>query len=546
VDLDGRLRRFLEEIRPGEPGLALAVTRGDRMVWQGCAGLADLATGTPIDPDTRFHVVSLSKTYTAAVTVALAASGAPSLDDEVARHVRELPAHAAAITLRHLLSMTSGLRDAVEIERLRGVWDPSPSRLRDIFDLACRQRTVNAPPGTQYGYANVNFVLLEEALARATGQPAETLRQRLLYEPLGLTRTCARPHLGVVLPGLATPYARDGDGRWTQTTDLLGIAADQVTTTLHDLGRWLSALCRGTIGGVSVTATMAQRTRLGDGRAIHYGLGLAVRRYRGLTVLCHTGTQPGYKAHIAWLPERDVGIAILSNRDDTQPTRLAASMMEAICEPDFPDAHPAAGAAARLARSPLAGIDPEAVAGTYVGRSTGEWMALQIDDDGVLRGETLGDPIAAYADGDGAFRDADDYVAVAPVELRLQIESGRVSGCDVDLGGQRWRARREPTPAVTPADLAAYVGRYESAEMASRHEVTLGADGLVIHYGPGVDGGRAFAMTPIAPDIFLVRPRAAGVVHRHVFVFERDGAGDVVAARVTMERLKAVRIARVA
>ena len=106
--------------------------------------------------------------------------------------------------------------------------------------------------------------------------------------------------------------------------------------------------------------------------------------------------------------------------------------------------------------------------------------------------------------------------------------------------------RRHEPPWYTPEALAAFAGCYESGEIDSRHRVRVHGTGLVVEYGLGGDGGRAFAMKPIAPDVFLVEPTGPGIAYRHVFRFERDGAGAVMGAVVTMERLKGVRLARTA
>src|SRR4030095_7594733 len=103
----------------------------------------------PIGPRTRFHIVSVSKTFMAAGVLVLPARGALRRDAGVRHHLPEVPPEASpggALTIRHLLSMTSGLRDVLEIERLRGVWGTAPSRTRDLLDLAGRITGLSAPP----------------------------------------------------------------------------------------------------------------------------------------------------------------------------------------------------------------------------------------------------------------------------------------------------------------------------------------------------------------------------------------------------------------
>ena len=527
--------------RADEPGLAVSVTRGPDVVARHCVGLASLEHAIPISPRTRFHIVSVSKTFTAAAVLVLAARGELKLDDQVRRHIPELPEGITA-TVRHLLSMTSGLRDVLELERLRGVWDATPSRPRDLLELAYRQTEVSAPAGAQYMYANVNVLLLEEVIARASGMSAEAFRRATLYEPLGLPATGARPHDGVVVPDLAEPYVPDAKGHWSRAVNLLGIAADPLVTSLDDLTRWLLALRSGTVGGVPVRAAMAERSRLRNGQPVYYGLGLAVRRYRGLTVLCHTGSQPGYKAHIAFAPERDIGLAVLSNREDTPPSTLAAAIMDRLIEDTFPQPHPIGAAGRRLAETNITKAQMKAIDGRYVDLASGEWMTLRIED-GVVCGETLGDPFFLYHEGNRVFRDGDDYRATVPVELRVDFERDDVV-CRLNLGGQAMTLLRCAHPVRAPDALAAFAGTYENSEIGSRHHIRVEGRELVIEYGLGGDGGRTFVMEPIAADAFLVRPTAPGIAYRHLFRFERDAGGRVVSAVVTMERLKNVRLAR--
>ena len=99
-----------------EPGVAVSVVRGGDVIAQRYVGLASLAYRIPIGPETRFHIVSVSKTFIAATVLVLAARGALTLDDPIRRHLPELPAEIT-VTIRHLLSMTSGLRDVLEIGR---------------------------------------------------------------------------------------------------------------------------------------------------------------------------------------------------------------------------------------------------------------------------------------------------------------------------------------------------------------------------------------------------------------------------------------------
>jgi CubicO group peptidase (beta-lactamase class C family) len=523
------------DVKDSEPGVALGAIRDGRVVLQWCAGRASLEHGVAIRPSTRFHVVSITKTFTAAAVLALAARGEITLDDAIERYVPELPAaRGGALTIRHLLSMTSGLYDSLELERLRGVWRPSPERERDLLDLLLAQDQRSFAPGSQYAYCNANFVLLDEIIRRVTGLEADQVRSREIYSALGLERTGRRSHDGVVLADLADGYVPDGEGGWRRGTDLLGISGDVVTSTLDDMLVWLLALARGTVAGIPITEAMATRTALTSGEHAYYGLGLAVRRYRGLTVLCHSGSQPGYKAHLCYLPERHVGFVLLANREDMRPAAIATAALEALVV-DFPASHPRSRVLAHDA-------DTTTLAGEFVDLTGGEWLSLSTAD-GVLQVETLGDPAFLYPDGSGAYVDADDYNN-AHVPMRLRPDSRAADRLDVSLAGRACSFERCVDPRQTRDELAAFAGVYEHERAQVVHRVHLGESGLRVTYGGWFDRSRTFPMRAIHRDTFLVEATGPGVAHRHLFRFERGPSGEVRSAVLTLERLKGLRLER--
>jgi CubicO group peptidase (beta-lactamase class C family) len=221
--------------RDDEPGVAVSVTRGADVVARRHVGRAPRV---PIGPRTRFHIVSVSKTFLAAAVLVLGARGALRLDDDVRRHLPELPADVSpggALTIRHLLSMTSGLRDVLEIARLRGVWDTAPSRPCDLLDLARRITGVSAPRRPVRAQ--------RERCCWTSWSHAPACPGRFAapsVQPLGLVDTAARPHEASWSP-TRRAYVPDG-AVGGHATNLLGIAADPLTTSPEDLTRWVLAL----------------------------------------------------------------------------------------------------------------------------------------------------------------------------------------------------------------------------------------------------------------------------------------------------------------
>ncbi len=528
--------------KPNEPGGALAILQHGEIAFQHCFGLANLEHRIAISPTTRFHLVSATKTLTAAAILILQARGELALDDDLRHVLPELPAPLfdhGPITIHHLLSMTSGLRDGLEMLRLRGTWHTSPQREADILALGFAVQEANCPPGQRYLYNNTNFVLLAEIIRRVTGLEADAFRREAIYQPLGMRATGARASDDDVLPDLATGYVASETGAFVRGVHLLGIAGDVVTSCLEDMVTWVKALRAGGIGDVPVTARMAQRTTVSCGDELFYGLGLAVRDYRGHRLYCHSGSQPGYKVHIAYMPACDFGFVLLSNREEIRPAARCVEVIDILYRDAFPRPHAADSAAQALLNSELTPRQVELLAGTYIDAAAGEMMTIRLQN-GILRGDMLGVPLVLYPVGERCFVSGDDYQAEQPARLTFAVDArGEAITCDAVIGGLTGHFVKVVAPVLDQIALQAYAGRYENAQLGSLHTIELTPDGqLYIQYGSVFDGARKFPMVPVGRDHFLVRPTAPGIAYQHLFSFVRDAQDIIVAVAVSMERLK--------
>src|SRR5262249_56460039 len=136
----------------------------------------------------------------------------------------------------------------------------------------------------------------------------------------------------------------------------------------------------------------------------------------------------------------------------------------------------------RVAEAGFTTAQFQRIDGCYVDLESGEWLTLRMED-GVLRGETLGDPLFLYHAGDRVFRDGDDYRATVPVELRLDQEREDVV-CRLTLGGQSMTLRKCSDPLYSREALEAYVGAYEDSITGCRLRVRI-ESGLQVDYGLG-------------------------------------------------------------
>jgi CubicO group peptidase (beta-lactamase class C family) len=171
------------------PGAAVAVAREGEVLHIGTYGVRDVGTGEPITRDTAFYIASTSKQFTAACIAHLAQSGELSLDDDVRKYVPELPDYGDTITVRHLLTHRSGLRDFLELMIFAG-WDMDAEHDEQrALALICRQKELNFRPGSDFGYSNSGYFLLSEIVHRVSGSSLREYAEEKVFAPLGMNHS---------------------------------------------------------------------------------------------------------------------------------------------------------------------------------------------------------------------------------------------------------------------------------------------------------------------------------------------------------------------
>ena len=177
---------FQEWDTPGSPGAAVAVLKEGEIVFSRGYGSAQLEYGIPITPATIFHVASVSKQFTAFAVTLLAQEGRLSLDDDIRKHLPEVPDFGSTITLKHLLHHTSGLRDQWEALAMAGWRLDDVITTEHILSMVRNQKELNFEPGEEHLYCNTGYTLLGEIVARVTGQSFSAWTKENLFDPLGI------------------------------------------------------------------------------------------------------------------------------------------------------------------------------------------------------------------------------------------------------------------------------------------------------------------------------------------------------------------------
>src|SRR5262245_241428 len=194
-------------------GCSVAVGVDGKPVLTKGYGMADLEHDVKITPETIFEAGSVSKQFTAAAVLLLAREGKLSLDDSVRKYIPELPDYGVPLTIRHMLTHTSGLRDWGAIEAIAG-W-PRTTRTythAHVLDILSRQKALNFTPGEQWSYSNSGYNLAAIIVARVSGKPFAEFTAERIFQPLGMTHTSWRDDFTRIVKHRAIAYDRRADG----------------------------------------------------------------------------------------------------------------------------------------------------------------------------------------------------------------------------------------------------------------------------------------------------------------------------------------------
>ena len=301
------------------PGVSLAVVKDGKPLIVKGYGLANVEHQVAVKPETIFQSGSVGKQFTATAVMMLVEDGKISLDEKIAKYLGEVPETWANITVRHLLSHTSGMTDYPQDFDFR----------RDYTEDEILKRAKEIPvafkPGEKWQYSNLGYVTLGIIISKVTGKFYGEFLQERIFKPLGMT-TARILNEADIVPNRAAGYRlvkgelKNQD--WVSPT--VNTTADgSLYLTALDMIKWDEGLAMGKLLKKTSFDEMWTPVKLNDGKTHPYGFGWAVRSVNGLRVIEHGGAWQGFKAHIARFPENKLTVIVFANLIQTNQGKLA-------------------------------------------------------------------------------------------------------------------------------------------------------------------------------------------------------------------------------
>ncbi len=524
---------FASYDKPGSPGCALGVIKDGKLIYTRGYGMANLEHNIPNGPQIVYDIASMSKQFTAASILLLAAQGKLSLDDDVRKYIPELPVYQKPITIRHMLHHTSGLRDYVPLFTLAGVNFENTSTDDDALKMIVRQKGLDATPGAEWRYSNTGYFLLSIIVKRVSGKSLAEFAKEQIFGPLGMKSTIYLDDHKRIVPRRATGYAATRSGFQIERSSFEQTGDGAVQTSIEDLWRWDQNFYEPKIGGESLIEQMQTVGTLNNGQKLDYAFGLFVDEHKGLRRVWHEGAWLGYHVNLTRFPEQKFSVACLCNVENANSTQLALRVADLYLADQFK----AGGALAAVdltnpAPVTLTESELKPKVGLYRSPTSGELRRITLRD-GKLRIDFFG---------------PNSFELVPLSAERFRVSQGgnlvtfeqRPDGKFQLLLTRRGRYDRraeifEPIAAAAPkeGELAEYTGSYYSEEMDTVYHLQVENDGLLFFRKNGQKG----PLQPTFRDGFATTDNMQ-------FEFKRDAQGKITGFSLGWARLRNLNFTR--
>lgn len=303
------------------PGASvLVVDRGEAVIRR-AYGLADVEAGVTSMAVTNYRLASVTKQFTAAAILLLAEDGRLRIDDRVRTWLPSLPRATDAVTIRQLLTHTSGL---IDYEDVMAEGTTAQLRDADVLRLLESQGRTYFRPGSDYRYSNSGYALLALIVERASGRSFATFLRERIFLPLGMRNSVAYEEGISTVANRAYGYSLV-NGSWIRTdqsTTSAVLGDGGIYSSIDDLARWDAALYDDRLLSDASRRLAFTAATTTDDPDVAYGFGW---RVTGETVW-HSGETIGFRNVIVRYPRRHLTVVVLTNRDDPEPYRTALAI----------------------------------------------------------------------------------------------------------------------------------------------------------------------------------------------------------------------------
>lgn len=310
------------------PGAAVAIVKDGAILYKKGYGLANVEYDIPIETSTIFHIASISKQFTVFSILLLEKEGKLSLDDDIRKYIPEVPDFGKTITLKHLATHTSGLRDQWNLLSMAGWRLDDVITKEHVLKLVSKQKELNFNPGDEFAYCNTGFTLLAEVVSRISDMTFAEFTKASIFDPLKMNSTLFYDDHEKIVKNRAYSYHKDSTELKKSVLNYANVGATSLFTTVEDLSLWAMNFSKIKVGDSAILETMNTPAILNNGETFGGALGQFVGKYKGLNEIQHGGADAGFRSYLTRFPDENFSVIVFSNSGELNAGDLAHKVVD--------------------------------------------------------------------------------------------------------------------------------------------------------------------------------------------------------------------------
>ena len=328
-NLESTIDRFLQEKYPSNaPGATFLISKNGNIVYEKAFGLANLELNVPMETENVFEIGSMTKQFTAVSILMLMEKGQLNLDDEITRFIPDYPVNGHKITIHHLLTHTSGIKDFTRIKGLNDIStkDLTPAELIDFF----KNEPVDFLPGENFKYDNSGYIILGYIIETITGQSYADFVEEHIFKKLEMSASQYASHKEVIQNRASGYQKKKAYINSREISFTLPYASGSLMSTVGDMFTWQEAIKNNLLISKETTVKAFTNYTLNNGERINYGYGWHIKEKNGIQTREHGGSIFGFKSMGVYLPDADIYVIGLNNCDCNSPTEITREIAELV------------------------------------------------------------------------------------------------------------------------------------------------------------------------------------------------------------------------
>ncbi|MGL5892444.1 MAG: serine hydrolase domain-containing protein, partial [Bacteroidia bacterium] len=312
------------------PGGVFMVTKNGKPIYKKAFGKANLELNADLTTDHVFQIGSMTKQFTAIAVLILEEQGKLSVSDTISKYIPDYPS-GNKITIHHLLTHTSGIKDFTKMKTLRDIAqkEMTPKMMVDFF----KDEPVDFAPGDKFEYNNSGYVILGYIIELVSGETYEDFIEKRIFEKAGMIHSCYASDRQII-KNRASGYHKKESGYVNKSVISFSVpfASGSLMSTVDDMLKWQTALNQNTLLKAENAKKAFTKYKLNNGEEFTYGYGWHIRDINGTPDREHGGSIFGFKSMAVYIPEEDIYVIGFSNCDCHSPTKVVQDIAKLTLE----------------------------------------------------------------------------------------------------------------------------------------------------------------------------------------------------------------------